>query len=57
MGWKNNPEGQKWNEEFTKRIGGEEAAEAHWKKYQALVASSTNSIGYIDNEWMADEGG
>ena len=57
MGWKNNPEGEKWNEEFTKRIGGEEAAAAHWAKYQSMVASSTNSIGYIDNEWMADEGG
>jgi hypothetical protein len=48
MGWKDDPADKAWNAELARQLGGEEAARAHWAKYNAAVASSVVNIAHID---------
>lgn len=50
MGWKENPEGKKWDAEFVKQMGGEEAAKAIWDEFDSLIASRQRHLGHIDQD-------
>jgi len=50
MGWKENPEGKKWEAEFVKQAGGEANAKAIWEEFDSLVATRERHIGHIDQD-------
>lgn len=50
MGWKDNPEGKKWEAEFMRQVGGEEKAKALWEEFDSLIARRQRHIGHIDRD-------
>ena len=52
MGWKDNPESDKWDAKLAERLGGEDKVKEHWDKYNALVASASSQIAHVDNDYM-----
>ena len=50
MGWKENPEGKKWDDEFIRQAGGEEKAKAIWAEFDSLIAAQQRHIGHIDRD-------
>ncbi|MDZ4307598.1 hypothetical protein [Allopontixanthobacter sp.] len=48
MGWKESPEGKKWDAEFARQVGGEDKAKALMDELQTLVAAEQRHVGHID---------
>ncbi|WP_128892396.1 hypothetical protein [Erythrobacter sp. HKB08] len=50
MGWKENPEGKKWDDELARQLGGKEKVEEMWKEFDSLIARQQRHIGHIDRD-------
>lgn len=50
MGWEKNPEGDKWDAEFARQVGGEDKAKAIWDEFNSLILTSERHIGHIDRD-------
>ena len=48
MGWKSNPDGDKWDAEFAKQVGGEDKAKALFAEFDDCIDEQRTEIGHID---------
>lgn len=50
MGWKDTPEGKKWDKAFFEMVGGEEAARKIFAEFQSYIQSQESHVGHIHRE-------
>lgn len=50
LGWKKNPDDEKWEAEFARQNGGPEAAKALYEEFESLIARQDRHIGHIDRD-------
>lgn len=48
MGWKTNPDNDKWEAEFARQAGGEDKAKALFAEFEECMLDSRTEIGHID---------
>ena len=48
MGWRTNPDGEKWDAEFARQVGGEEKAKALFAEFEGCIDQQRTEIGHID---------
>ncbi|QPC99776.1 hypothetical protein [Qipengyuania soli] len=48
MGWKKDPDGDKWMAEFSKQAGGEDKAKALFAEFDECILEQQTQIGHID---------
>ena len=48
MGWRTNPDGEKWDAEFARQVGGEDKAKALFAEFEDCIAAQRTEIGHID---------
>ena len=48
MGWKTNPDGDKWDKEFARQVGGEDKAKALFAEFDECILEQETQIGHID---------
>ena len=48
MGWKTNPDGEKWDAEFARQVGGEDKAKALFAEFEDCILDQQTQIGHID---------
>ncbi len=48
MGWKSNPDGEKWDAEFARQVGGEDKAKALFAEFDDCIQEQRTEIGHID---------
>jgi hypothetical protein len=50
MGWSSDPEEKKWEEAFSRQVGGDEKAKALWEELDSLISERQRHIGHIDRD-------
>ncbi|MFZ9396175.1 MAG: hypothetical protein ACO25F_08975 [Erythrobacter sp.] len=50
MGWRTNPDGEKWDAELARQLGGEDKAKALMEEFEACIEEQRTEIGHIDIE-------
>lgn len=48
MGWKTNPDEDKWNAEFARQVGGEDKAKALFAEFDDCILEQQTQLGHID---------
>ena len=48
MGWKKHPDGEKWDAEFARQVGGEDKAKALFAEFDDCILEQETQIGHID---------